>query len=111
MRRYELRVAGDALQDLQDIYDYIADNDSPAKADHVVDRITEAVESLKATPQRGSRPRELLALGEDEYRQVFFKPYRIVYWIDETTDIVHILLIADGRRDLRTLLMRRLLGA
>jgi toxin ParE1/3/4 len=111
MKLYELRVAGDAQQDLQDIYDYVADNDSPAKADYVMERITAAVDSLRTLPARGSRPRELLALGESEYRQAFFKPYRIVYWIDEHARAVHILLVADGRRDLRTLLTQRLLGA
>lgn len=111
MKHYELRVARDAQQDLQGIYDYIADNDSATKADYVIERIAEAVDSLKTMPARGSHPRELLALGDDEYRQVFFKPYRIVYWIDEAARAVQILLVADGRRDLRTLLMQRLLGA
>ena len=109
MKQYSLSVSRDAQQDLQEIYDYIADNDSSAKTDHVMERIVEAAASLQTLPQRGSRPRELLAMGRDEYRQVFFKPYRIVYFVDKAT--VHILLIADGRRDLRTLLEQRLLGA
>lgn len=109
MKRYSLSVSLDAQQDLQEIYDYIAENDSSAKADHVMQRIVEAAASLQTMPARGNHPRELLAMGHDEYRQVFFKPYRIVYFIEEAT--VHILLIADSRRDLRTLLAQRLLGA
>jgi toxin ParE1/3/4 len=109
VKRYELRVSRDAQRDLQDIYDYVAGSDSPAKADYVMQRIAEAVDSLQSTPAHGSHPRELLALGEAEYRQVFFKPYRIVYVVEDA--IVHILLIADGRRDMRTLLAQRLLGA
>jgi len=109
MRRHEVRLSSDAEIDLLEIRDYIAENDSPEKADYVLGRVLEMVDSLEALPHRGSHPRELLAMGHDEYRQVFFKPYRIVYFVDEAT--VHILLIADGRRDLRTLLEQRLLGA
>jgi len=30
-------------------------------------------------PPRQTSPKELLALGIREYREVFFKPYRIIY--------------------------------
>jgi toxin ParE1/3/4 len=48
-------------------------------------------------------------LGIREYREVFFKPYRIIYRVVEKN--VYIFLIADGRRDMQTLLQRRLLDA
>jgi toxin ParE1/3/4 len=51
----------------------------------------------------------LLALGLREYREVFFKPYRIIYRI--MAKRVTVLVIADGRRDMQTLLQRRLLWA
>ncbi|MCZ6629180.1 MAG: type II toxin-antitoxin system RelE/ParE family toxin, partial [SAR324 cluster bacterium] len=57
---------------------------------------------------RGAHPRELLSLGIREYREVFFKPYRILYQVAETR--VMVMLIADGRRDMQTLLQRRLLA-
>ncbi len=44
-----------------------------------------------------------------EYREVFFKPWRIIYRV--VGGDVHVLVIADGRRDMRTLLERRLLQA
>ena len=44
-----------------------------------------------------------------KYREIFFKPYRIIYRVME--DNVHVLVIADGRRDMQTLLQRRLLQA
>lgn len=47
-------------------------------------------------------------MGIREYRETFFKPYRIVYHIDDAR--VFISLIADGRRDMRSLLARRLLA-
>ena len=53
-------------------------------------------------------PPELTALGIRVYRQVFFEPYRIIYRTDGPT--VHVMLVADGRRDMQALLERRLLG-
>lgn len=56
---------------------------------------------------RGSYPKEILALGSREYREVYFKPYRIIYRIKG--DLVYVLLIVDGRRDMKAVLQRRLL--
>ena len=44
-----------------------------------------------------------------EYREIFFKPYRIIYRV--MGDNVYVLVIADGRRDMQALLQRRLLQA
>jgi toxin ParE1/3/4 len=109
MTRHPVVLSDDALQDLGDICDYIAQHDSVAKAVHVLDRIQQAIDALEMHPLRGSPVQELLMLGTDAYRQIFFKPYRIVYFVDDPA--IHVLLIADGRRDLRTMLERRLLGA
>lgn len=99
----------DAARDLEEIYDYIALHDAPGKADHVLEQIEAALNSLSDLPQRGAHPQELLALGIREYRETFFKPYRIIYRIMENT--VYVLVIADGRRDMQMLLQRRLLQA
>lgn len=99
----------DARRDLEDIYDYIALHDTPGKAVRVLNRIEKAFTSLSESPERGTHPKELLALGSRDYREIFFKPYRIIYKVMSET--VYVLLIADGRRDMRTLLQRRLLEA
>lgn len=66
-------------------------------------------DSLAAGPERGLVPRELGALGIREYRQVLFKPYRVIYrQIDQQ---VVIYVIAGGRGDMQSLLSRRLLSA
>ena len=85
---------------------------SPAKtqqaaAEYVLERIEQAFQALSALPERGSYPRELLDLGIRKYREVFFKPYRIIYRV--RGDGVYVMVIADGRRDMRALLERRLL--
>ncbi len=98
-----------AGQDLRDLYHYVARHDAPERADHVLSAIERALGGLCELPERGSHPPELAALGIRTYREVFFKPYRIVYRIQG--EQVYVLVIADGRRDLRTLLRRRLLDA
>jgi toxin ParE1/3/4 len=69
----------------------------------------EVMVDLSRFPERGSHPKELLALGIKEYRQARFKPYRMIYRISGSQVIVY--LIADGRRDMQSVLARRLLGA
>lgn len=108
MRHFEVRMTADAVRDLEEIADWIGRHDGPARAQHVLERIQEAVDALKRFPERGARPAELVALGIREYRETFFKPYRIVYHVDNAR--VFISLIADGRRDMQALLARRLLA-
>ncbi len=98
-----------AARDLYEIYNYIALHDSPQKADYVLERIGKVFSSLSEFPERGTYPKELLALGIREYREIFFKPYRIIYRVMD--NIVYVLLIVDGRRDMQSLLQRRLLNA
>ena len=62
---------------------------------------------LSTSPDRGAHPAELLALGIRDFRQVVFKPYRVIY--RRLGSKVYIYLAADGRRDMSTLLARRLL--
>lgn len=99
----------DATRDLDEFYDYLALHDGPQKSDYVLKQIERAFSRLSEFPDRGTYPKELLALGIREYREIFFKPYRIIYRVIDKN--VYILLIADGRRDMQTLVQRRLLGA
>ena len=97
----------DAERDLHEIVDFVGRKDGVGRAEPVVDRLVVAMESLVELPDRGSVPQELLTVGVREFRQVFFKPYRIIYRPVGRDIIVY--LIADGRRDFQTLLARRLL--
>lgn len=104
-----VQLTDDATQDLEAICDYIDRHDSPSRADHVLAQIEKAFRSLAEHPRRGNYPKELLDVGIREYREVFFKPYRIIYRVADES--VHVLVIADGRRDMQGLLERRLLRA
>ena len=106
---YKVLLTAGAESDLDDLHNYIAKHDSPSSADYVLDSLIEVAESLAIFPERGSYPQELLALGIREYRQSFFKPYRVIYRVTGKQVIIYV--IADGRRDMQALLSRRLLGA
>jgi toxin ParE1/3/4 len=57
--------------------------------------------------ERGSYPKELVERGIKKYRQTFFKPYPAIYRVTGSQVIIY--LIADGRREMQTVLARRLL--
>lgn len=98
----------DALRDLDDICGHIAQHDTSKSAAYVLERIEKALASLAEFPERGRYPRELADLGITEFREIFFKPYRLVYRVEQRRVVVY--LIADGRRDMQSLLIRRLLN-
>jgi toxin ParE1/3/4 len=106
---FAVLLTNDAARDLEELYDYIARHDAPQKADYVLEQIEKAFSRLSEFPGRGAYPRELLALGIREYREIYFKPYRIIYRILDKN--VYVLLMVDGRRDLKSLLQRRLINA
>ena len=107
--KFEVLLTEGAEQDLEAIHDYISEFDCVANANSVLDELMSAVESLSHFPERGSSPKELVGLGIKEYRQTFFKPYRVIYRVTGSQVIVY--LIADGRRDMQSALARRLLNA
>jgi len=107
--KFEVQLTEGAEHDLEAIHDYIAEFDCVANANYVLDQLMRVVESLSRSPERGNYPKELVALGIKEYRQTAFKPYRVVYRVTGKQVIIY--LIADGRRDMQSVLARRLLGA
>ena len=102
-------LARGAARDFEELYESISLHDTPSRADYVLTRIEQAFNSLAESPDRGAHPPELLSFGIRDFREIFFKPYRIIYEV--VADTVTVVLIADGRRDVQSLLQRRLLGA
>ena len=102
-------LTNDAALDLDELYDYITLHDAPQKAEYVLGQIDRVFSRLSKFTERGAHPKELPALGILEYREIFFKPYRFIYRVMDKN--VYVLLIADGHRDMQTLLQRRLLEA
>jgi len=104
---FGILLSEEAERDIEDIYRYIAGNDGVARADKVLANLEDACLRLAAFPERGNIPKEVQPLGIEDYREVHYKPYRIIYRVFGRKVIVYCVL--DGRRDMQTLLQRRLL--
>jgi toxin ParE1/3/4 len=104
---YTVHLIIDAENDLREIYRYVARYDSVEKADRLIDNIEKTILGLETLPSRGHSPPELERIGVPEFREVFFKPYRIIYQVMKSIVYVHCIL--DGRRDLSDILQDRLL--
>jgi len=104
---FEVVLTEDAERDLDDLFTYIATHDSRSNAQYVLTRIVEIAGGLATAPGRGSQPKELRTLGDRDYRQIFFKPYRLIYRVIGRQGALY--LISDGRRDMQSLLAHRLL--
>ena len=107
MTKYRVRIVREAEEDLADLVDYITQHDSVERANFVLERLMTVCERLEQHPERGHFLPELRSLGIKTYREVHFKPYRIIY--EAIGREVFILLIVDGRRSLQAILERRLL--
>ncbi len=105
--RYSVYLVEDAERDLFEICRYVAANDSKEKADRLQDNLEKTILKLETTPDRGHLPPELERIGVSEYREVFFKPYRIIYQVGGRE--VFVFCVLDGRRDLQDVLQERLL--
>jgi toxin ParE1/3/4 len=106
---FEVLLTTGAEQDLESIYDYVAEFDSVENANDLLDALLHEAQALANFPERGSYPKELLSLGIKEFRQTFFKSYRLVYRVLDAQVVIY--LIVDGRRDMQSVLAQRLLGA
>ena len=104
---YRVLLIEQAEHDISTIHHYIAAADSRAAADQVVAELEAACASLADLPSRGRVPTELRSLGVTGCREIRWKPYRILYRIEGSQVLVNCVL--DGRRDVESLLRRRLL--
>jgi toxin ParE1/3/4 len=103
---YRVSLTLGAQNDVRDIYAYATDTISSAYANQVVDTLIEKVKTLQIFPERGNIPQELVAFGQNEYRQLVSAPYRMLYRIVD--EAVFISAVVDGRRNIPALLLRRL---
>jgi plasmid stabilization system protein ParE len=96
-----------AEHDLKELRIYIIRNFSIEIWQNSYDKIKAAIRNLKTFPQAGSIPDELEKLSLTQYRQVISGMNRIIYEVRQDTLYIHI--ITDSRRELKSLLTRRLL--
>ena len=107
MKHYSVRLTQEVEADLLDLFEYIARKDSVENAYHVLAELEALIFSLDQQAERGHYPPELIEHGVKDYREVLFKPYRVIYEVEGKR--VFVLACFDGRRDMQLLLERRLL--
>jgi toxin ParE1/3/4 len=103
----KVHLTAGAVRDLENIHEHTTDYRSPREADQLLDTFEKIFQNLKTHPDRGRHPPELADLGILEYRELISAPYRLVYRAEGND--VYVIVIADGRRDMQSLLSRRLL--
>lgn len=98
-----------AESDLKDLRQYIVTSFGPRAWQGTYQQIKDSVRTIQTFPLAGAVPDELTTLGLLQYRQIISGMNRFIYEIRGDTAYIHI--VCDTRRDMRTLLTRRLLRA
>ncbi len=96
-----------AETDLKEIRTYLTKQFSTQTWQNTYANLKAAIRHLGSQPYAGSVPEEIEKLNLSQYRQIVLGMNRIIYEVREQTVYVHI--IADTRKNLPTLLMKRLL--
>jgi toxin ParE1/3/4 len=105
--KFKVNIVSSAEEDLFEIYQYVYFNDSEEIAESLYSKLFEKCLSLQEYPHRGHVPSELSLLGVDDFPEIDYKPYRIIYQIVEKVVFIHCIL--DGHRDMQKLLHERLI--
>jgi len=105
--RYKVSFVADAEEDLFRIYKFVYLNDSEEQADKLYSKLYQKCLLLKEFPERGHIPPELDLLNVEDFLEIHYKPYRIIYRIIKTEVFVY--CIIDGRREIQKLLQERLI--
>jgi toxin ParE1/3/4 len=104
--RYRVDFTRWAESDLDQIVTYIAENDNVTDAIRVYHRLKERVQALDEMADRGRIVPELKRINILEYKETIDSPYRIIFKIER--EIVFIVAIFDGRRDIGDVIYRRI---
>ncbi|MGD0960556.1 MAG: type II toxin-antitoxin system RelE/ParE family toxin [Methylomonas sp.] len=96
-----------AEQDLKELREYLVKNFSVATWRETYGKLKKAIRVLKDNPYSGAILEEFETLNLSQYRQILSGMNRIIYEVRR--DILYIHIIVDARRDLKSLLIRRLL--
>lgn len=95
-----------AANDLERICDHIAVDNLTAAGD-ILQKIRKAARDLERHPFKFRAVPELAELGLPQYRDMVLTPYRVIYKVID--DAVFVIAIFDGRRDIESLLLERML--
>lgn len=106
MKKYSVVWAREAVDDVKNLIDYLTKHNSNS-AEKIFEAIVAKTDSLASQPERGRKVPELAGLTELKIREIFYKPWRLIYRVSENE--VRVLMLVDGRRSLEDELLRTLL--
>lgn len=104
MKKYRVLWTLTAKKDLVDIIEYIS-RDSIEIAVEKYEIIKNAAQQLNRYPEQGRIIPELLDQNIRKYREIIISPWRLMYKIE--VDIVYIMAVIDGRRNIEDVLLKR----
>ena len=104
---YKIVFLTSAEQDLKYLRSYIIKNFSLATWQDTYSKLKDSIHNLKTFPFSGSIPEELERLNLTQYRQIISGMNRVIYEVRQ--EIIYIHLVADTRKDMKTLLTQRIL--
>jgi len=103
--KYLVFLTDSVVNDVVEIWKYVAINDSMSAADSLKNSLKKTISQLALFPGRGHIPPELEQLGIEDYKEVHSGPYRIVFTMKEAK--VYVIAVFDGRRALQEILAQR----
>jgi toxin ParE1/3/4 len=106
---YTIQFTAAAKADLQELKAYVVHTWSKGIWKTEAGKLKQLLTTLESMPYSGAIPSELAEIGITEFRQKLTNKNRLLYCIDESTQIVTVLLVCSQQRDLSSMLQRRLL--
>ena len=103
---YIIKMTQNSVNDLNEIIDFISKN-NPRNAEIIMEKIYKKIKSLNHFPDRGGYVPELLLKNFKDYRQITEEPWKITYKVNGNK--VNISAIIDSRRNLKDILIKKLL--
>jgi toxin ParE1/3/4 len=97
-KKFRVEITATAEADLEEIWEYIAQNNSGAATDFIL-QLEEQIDTLERFPERCARVPESRLLGE-RYRHLLIGPYRAILKI--AGDRVIVMRVLHGARLLDT---------
>ena len=105
-KKYTLKWTSPAKDDLDEIIEYIS-RTNLTYAVKTMDKICENVKKLAMFPERCRIVQELEKYGYLIYRELVVDYWKVIFKIEN--DIVYIMMVIDGRRNLEDILLKKIL--
>jgi plasmid stabilization system protein ParE len=101
---YKVRLTQTAAAQLDDIVGYLATNlANPPAASHFLDLVKKAMEEARMFPESGPRVINPF-LPDGTVRKKILGNYVMYYRPDPPSEVIHVLAIVSGRRDIQEIL-------